>query len=78
MMILVSGKTLAGSVVVPNLRGVAINSQPLGRIVAGYTRKTLFISFMQWVACVPFIAHSDQGFKSRYILSPCGILSKER
>ena len=78
MMILVSGKTLAGSVVVPNLRGVAINSQPLGRIVAGYTRKTLFISFMQWVACVPFIAHSDQGLKSRYILSPCGILSEER
>jgi hypothetical protein len=30
--------------------GVTINGQPLGRIVAGYKRKTLFISFTQWVA----------------------------
>ena len=41
MMILVSGKTLARSVVVPNLWGIAINGQPLGRIVAGYQRETL-------------------------------------
>jgi hypothetical protein len=31
--------------------GATINSQPLGRIVAGYKRKTLFISRMQGVAC---------------------------
>jgi hypothetical protein len=30
--------------------GARINSQPLGRIVAGYKRKALFISFMQGVA----------------------------
>jgi hypothetical protein len=43
--------------------GVPINSQSLGRIVAGGKTKTLFISFTQRVAGAIFISHSEAGFK---------------
>jgi hypothetical protein len=78
MMVLVSGENLGKKSRSAEPVGITINGQPLGRIVAGYQRKTLSILFMQWVACAPFIAHSGEGFKSTYILSPCGSLSKER
>jgi hypothetical protein len=78
MMISVPGESL-GRILASEPVGIAINGQPLGGIVAGYKRKTLLISFMQWVTCALFIAHSDEGFKSTYIhIVPCGILSEER
>jgi hypothetical protein len=40
-----------------------INSQSLGRIVAGTKTKMLFISFTQRVAAQLFILHSEAGFQ---------------
>jgi hypothetical protein len=43
--------------------GATINSQSLGRIVAGAKTKMLFISCMQRVAVQLFISHSEAAFK---------------
>jgi hypothetical protein len=57
--------------------GVTINSQPLGRIVAGDKRKTLFISIMQWVACAPVHCAFRRGFQIGLHVVSCGMLGEE-
>jgi hypothetical protein len=59
--VLSSNEILAADVLSRRRLGVPINSQPLGRIVAGDKSKTLFISFAQQVADA--IIHS--AFRSR-------------
>jgi hypothetical protein len=51
--------------------GVTINGQPLGRIVAAYKRKALFISFMQWVAYAPVHCAFRRWFHVHIV--PCGM-----
>jgi hypothetical protein len=58
----VATKTLATRKSRAEQVGVTINSQPLGRIVAGYKRKVLFISSMQWVA----YAHVHCAFRGEF------------
>ena len=51
--------------------GVTINGQPLGRIVAAYKCKALFISFMQWVAYAPVHCAFSRWFHVHIV--PCGM-----
>jgi hypothetical protein len=76
MMILVSRKTLARSVVVQNLWGVGINSQPLGRIVAGYKRKTLLFRSRNELHA-PRSFRIQRAFKSKHLLSPAACWARK-
>jgi hypothetical protein len=50
-----------------------INSQSLGRIVAGAKTKMLFISCTQRVAAQLFILHSEAGFICNFYIARCGV-----
>jgi hypothetical protein len=57
--------------------GVTINGQPLGRIVAGYKRKALFISFVQGVAYVAVHCAFRRRLQIEVHIVPCGRRDEE-